>query len=543
MSSETEKRVEFLKQLPLFGDLSDEDIAQIERRLAKRTFTTGELVFSQGDVADSFYIVLSGRVEIWRIEGQKREELGIFEAGDHFGEDGLLFKRHHSASIAAIEATNLLYLDEQDFTWWVRTYPSAKPYLSAIAGTHRRAQRLGFDWLIEGEVIYLITRRHVYKMLVGISIPFLVFVVSFVLLFYGLLNTDSTLYWIALVLGCLLLLFAIPWGLWKFMDWRNDYFVVTSQRVIWLENVLLHSNTRHEFPLTAIQSAGVNTSFIGRILSYGDVMVRTYTGNVVMTNVDNPYQMSELIDRLIKRMRGKSQQARLDAITRTIRQKLGYQVSEEEQIDTPQRLTSRPKQESQRRRFSPLRTREVDGDIITYHKHWYVLIVKMWPLAVIFMIGLVINQIFGIPIWMAASFFVILLGLCWYSYEDWDNDIYRLTKDKIIDREKKPIGRESVQAAPLKNVLSVEHERKNILRIILNIGTVKIYVGDITFKFFDVHNPAQVHQDIFDYKEALMYEGRQKEAERERERVATWLEIYHEQVSGHSGEGHEPDFH
>ena len=141
---------------------------------------------------------------------------------------------------------------------------------------------------------------------------------------------------------------------------------------------------------------------------------------------------------------------------------------------------------------------------------------------------------------------LILVGFCavwWiYVYTDWDNDIYRLTKDKIIDREKKPLGKESVQSAPLVNVLSVEHERPTLLNIILDIGTVKINVGDITLLFYDVHNPARVHQDIFDYQETLEYEGKKREAERENNRMATWLEIYHEQTGGSHSSDHEPDF-
>jgi uncharacterized membrane protein YdbT with pleckstrin-like domain len=198
-----------------------------------------------------------------------------------------------------------------------------------------------------------------------------------------------------------------------------------------------------------------------------------------------------------------------------------------------------------------MRVVDEEGNI-TYHKHWFVLVRRLFLpafLLLAFLIGgllsfmMIENPLFFGAVALTIAFFlIIVLFWLWYQFTDWNNDIYRLTEDTIIDREKKPLGREESQTAPLKNVLSVEHERKNLFQILLNMGTVKINVGDSTLDFHHLYNPAQVHQDIFDYKQALELRGEQKEMQRENERISTWLNIYHEETGNSRSLDHEPDF-
>jgi hypothetical protein len=155
-------------------------------------------------------------------------------------------------------------------------------------------------------------------------------------------------------------------------------------------------------------------------------------------------------------------------------------------------------------------------------------------------------QLFGLLGLLLLYFIPFGIFLWWlYSYEDWRNDIYRVTRDRIIDRDKKPFGKESFRSAPIKNIQSVGHQIPNTIGLILNVGNVRINVGDETFTFDGVHDPALVHQDISRRMEELAVateEGRLKE---EHERMATWLEIYHDELRHELDSGsieHIPDF-
>ena len=74
------------------------------------------------------------------------------------------------------------------------------------------------------------------------------------------------------------------WGIWNLLDWGNDYYIVTNQRVIWLERVIGLYESRQEAPLRTVLSVGMESDQLGRIFGFGDVIVRTYTGQIIMRN-------------------------------------------------------------------------------------------------------------------------------------------------------------------------------------------------------------------------------------------------------------------
>lgn len=80
------------------------------------------------------------------------------------------------------------------------------------------------------------------------------------------------------------------------VDWSNDYYIVTSQRVIWMEKVVGIFDSRMEAPLGTILSVGVETDAVGRILDYGNVIVRTFVGKIPFNNVHHPYHASRLVE-------------------------------------------------------------------------------------------------------------------------------------------------------------------------------------------------------------------------------------------------------
>ncbi|MGB9586094.1 MAG: hypothetical protein ACPL7A_01590, partial [Anaerolineales bacterium] len=182
--------------------------------------------------------------------------------------------------------------------------------------------------------------------------------------------------------------------------------------------------------------------------------------------------------------------------------------------------------------------------IITYRKHWFVLFRKTWKPFLIFLLltgfsGYLVYRynildtqwIFNGWLWGLIIFGLYLVdGLWWgYNYLDWSNDIYRITPEQILDIEKKPLGKEDKKTAALDSILSVEHERKGLLQLLFNYGSVIINVGQTQFIFYGVAYPDQVHQDISTFMEARLRKKQEQDFERERERMSDWLSIYRKQ--------------
>ena len=182
------------------------------------------------------------------------------------------------------------------------------------------------------------------------------------------------------------------------------------------------------------------------------------------------------------------------------------------------------------------KVRYEDGDIITYRKHWFVLLTHTWgpasAIGIIVFLGiyLLINFPNG-QLMLVLMLFLFGFFIWWgYGYWDWRDDKYQLTSRSITDLERTPLGRETKKSAPLESILSIEHERRGILGILFNFGTVTINVGDTTFNFDGVHNPAQVRQEISDRQQKRRKIVEIERGAAEEDRMMNWLQRYHENV-------------
>jgi hypothetical protein len=548
MLSKNQNEVELLKQVLIFNDLSDEELAEVVERLLPRSVGAGETIFSQGDDRDYVYIIGSGEVRVSRLEKTNRETfLAKFESGDIFGEDSMIFNRKRSATVTAITDTDLFCLTEAEFNWIRGAFPKIELYLTALTQTHENVQRLKIKWLNDEETISLATRRHPISMIIELMITtFLVFfTVTISTAFITFLRNIQLIAFFSAGLAGLVTLIGFIAGIWTFFEWRNDFFFITNLRVVWRERTLFRSSSLQEVPLRTIQSLNVKTSNVfARMIHVGDLIIKTWNSKMDLTNVNHPEQMKDIIDAFLHKARRRSIRSEQAAIRRTIRHYLGHQ--EEMSPQGPEIVTVAVQREKQR--FTLFKTRLVEEETITYRKHWWLFFKRAWKSSLVLVISVLaiiglsafIFQVLGVIGLIVTYFIPFGIFLFWlYQYEDWRNDIYRITKDRIIDRYKKPFGKESVRSAPINNIQSVGHEIPNTIGLILNVGNVTINVGDETLTFDGVHDPALVHQDISRRMEELAVETERNRIKEEHERMATWLDIYHDETKGEFDTGPE----
>jgi CRP-like cAMP-binding protein len=554
MLPENENRVEFLKQVLIFNEFTQDELAQVADRLNLEFVQAGEVIFSQDAERDYVYIVVSGEVRATRLEKDGTVTfLANFDSGDTFGEDAMLSKRQRSATITATADTELYYLTETDFNWIRSTFPHVDPYLIASNRTHGTIRRLKIHWLNEEETISLVARRHPISMIVELLVA--AFLVSLTLtlttVFITFLSDVRAITLLSAGTAGLITLIGLVAGVWSFFEWRNDYFFITNLRVVWRERILFRSASRQEVPLRAIQSLDVQTpNVFARVIQVGDLVIRTFNSEMRLTDVSYPERMKNMIDAFLLKARRRTIRAEQASIRRTIRSRLGHHEEPPPEESSAATLVV----QGEKQRLTLFKTRIVEGGIITYRKHWWVFFKGAWQPSLAFLASVPISigftvtvfKILGLMGLLGLYFIPFIIFLWWvYQYEDWRNDIYRVTKDRIIDRDKKPFGKESFRSAPIKNIQSVGHEVPNTIGLILNVGNVKINVGDETFTFDGVHDPALVHQDISRRMEELVVKTERDRINQEHDRMATWLEIYHEETKGEFDTDpmeHIPDF-
>jgi len=86
-----------------------------ESALHRQHFEAGEIVFNQGDLGDSVYVIEKGQCEVLRMTGDEQQHLADLGAGDYFGEMAVLADVSRNATIRATKPLDVLLIPKSDF--------------------------------------------------------------------------------------------------------------------------------------------------------------------------------------------------------------------------------------------------------------------------------------------------------------------------------------------------------------------------------------------------------------------------------------------
>jgi CRP-like cAMP-binding protein len=105
-----------LREIGLFGALSDEVLEHLTRTLKTLRVGTGETVFREGDtVAREMFVVLEGEMEVSKRSRRGREmRVAILGPTDCFGEMSMIDMQSRSASVRALAPSRLVRIASED---------------------------------------------------------------------------------------------------------------------------------------------------------------------------------------------------------------------------------------------------------------------------------------------------------------------------------------------------------------------------------------------------------------------------------------------
>ena len=113
---EAEQELLYLKQVPLFAGLNDEDIRELMGVAKRRTFRSGEVIFHRDDPGQVLYVIKEGKVKICLISPDGQEmTLVVFGRGECFGEFAILDGLPRSTDAIALERVECYTLQRSDF--------------------------------------------------------------------------------------------------------------------------------------------------------------------------------------------------------------------------------------------------------------------------------------------------------------------------------------------------------------------------------------------------------------------------------------------
>jgi NTE family protein len=123
--------MELLSTIPIFSFLSKPELEALHDQFVEVSFGKGETVCKIGDPGNTFYVVLSGELEVWGgSEGNIRT--GTLRERDFFGEMALLQGGKRTATVTVSRRARLLSLDKDSFERLFLRNPKAVEYFARV---------------------------------------------------------------------------------------------------------------------------------------------------------------------------------------------------------------------------------------------------------------------------------------------------------------------------------------------------------------------------------------------------------------------------
>lgn len=118
-----ESEVKSLQALPMFKGVDGTKLKLLAFASDRLTFLANERMFSQGDISDSAYVILNGRVNVVLESGENAIKIAEIPRGSIVGEMGVLSGSPRSATIVAAEPTEALRIGKDVFFDLLQEFP------------------------------------------------------------------------------------------------------------------------------------------------------------------------------------------------------------------------------------------------------------------------------------------------------------------------------------------------------------------------------------------------------------------------------------
>lgn len=129
------------RKAAIFADLEPSHLDALCRVATVRPYSAGEAILQEDEPGDLFFVILSGQVKVFVDSEHGREVvLSHLKAGDFFGEMALFDNDARSASVSALDPSELVVLRREDFLEVLKDeFPIARRILSTLSARLRQA--------------------------------------------------------------------------------------------------------------------------------------------------------------------------------------------------------------------------------------------------------------------------------------------------------------------------------------------------------------------------------------------------------------------
>jgi CRP-like cAMP-binding protein len=135
------------RNVPIFASLGPEELLEVNSLIQSAEYAKEELLFRQGDTGTHLFIVRSGRVKLYSVSSEGRQQiLRILESGEFFGELALFHDTQQYCFAEAMESTQVCLINQSDFQDLLKRKPTvALALLQAMGARLSQAERFISD--------------------------------------------------------------------------------------------------------------------------------------------------------------------------------------------------------------------------------------------------------------------------------------------------------------------------------------------------------------------------------------------------------------
>lgn len=556
-------------------------------------------ITTQGALGHSFVIIRDGLALVTNFDEQGRTRpMNYIRPGGSYGETSLLSGKPRDVTVRGavapahgarpgLRGADVLTLDRRDLQaafadrpdLWDNKIGLVKRF-SWVKVVKRR-----YGWQAEDEQIIWDGRGHFFWLMFPAAAPILLLLMLLALIW----AISLPLRGVVLVTGILLLGALVAAETWFIVNYFDDYYAVTSQRVTRYDRQLLAlSETQMEAPITMVQDVTIQSGFWGRFFDWGDVTIRTAAkiGEIVFAHVPQPEEVKRHIleERAHAQAMARGQQKETLRRTLIAQLRVALPIPERQralgseaptpptgsivrwwrrwlgrrrprrglptlQAALPRRILrrlARPLPGRLRRALrldAPPAAQPSTGEQYTWRKHPVALVKRIWwPFLGLVVLVLYLLPRLGqvaallhtsaaalLPPWLFLAGVLVLV--LWWQVADYLNDIYVLTDDKIMDIEMKPFGLDyKRREGSLERVQSVDFVRTGALAVVFDYGNVVIRTAaaDEGYEFVMISNPKHVQEVVFQKLAALRQRQEAKAAADRQQELLAGLQVYND---------------
>jgi len=532
--------VQFLRGIPLFNRLQDDDLRVLTTLVQRETIQAGRDVYRQSDDDGTLYIVYAGQIRLIHIDPTGvPNDVGTAQPGRMLGESSLLLAEPHDVTALAVTEVVTLTFKRDTFMPLRDEYPRLWGRLNPSELVAKRLDAPHYGWQAQDEAVVLFTREHWWGLLRRMFLPLLALLGIIALLIFIQQSLPAFL-GLSAAVGLLILGGLVTY---VFIDWHNDYWVVTNKRIVHVDEIVFIRKNRDETPLPAVTQVQFERHGIAAaILDFGDLQVESFTGNIGMRNMPSPMHIKGEIQEEVEKVRARERAAG----RKGIRDDLEKRIIAKEGVEV---APIAPEEEAPPRtaisfgifRYFFPKLVDVQGDSIIWRKHWIIL----WRrelLSTIFLAVAVLaflNWFNGAPplgtlledgAWWIWPFILGGLGAWWWwVFEDWRNDEYLLTGNRVIEIQRTPFSlSEKRRESPLSDFQSTELKVVGPWQKLFRYGTLIVKLPGAQVDFKDIVNPATAQTEITKRLNAYNAQQSEKEAQARRNELTDWFAAYDE---------------